>query len=148
MKEVKRSDFLIKPFLKRNNFRALYQIITTIIPIISIWFIIYQIINNPFSLFIKGFLLVPIICLLTLFSSRTFSLMHDCGHSLFYKTEIKPLFGFYLFGKWYPIRNHGLLIMHSIIEIMEIGKFIKGPIDVLSLEDYNSLSKERNYFTK
>ena len=33
----KRSDFVIKPFLKRNNFKAFYQIISTIIPIILIW---------------------------------------------------------------------------------------------------------------
>ena len=61
MLKVNRSDFLIKPFLKRNNFRAFYQIISTIFPIISIWLIVYQIINQPFSLLIKGFLLIPII---------------------------------------------------------------------------------------
>ena len=81
MGKVNRSDFLIKPFLKRNNIRAFYQIFSTIFPIISIWLIVHQIINQPFSLFIKGFLLVPFIVLLTLFSSRTFSLMHDCGHN-------------------------------------------------------------------
>ena len=80
MLKVNRSDFLIKPFLKRNNIRAVYQIISTIFPIISIWLIVHQIINQPFSLLIKGLLLIPFIFLLTLFSSRTFSLMHDCGH--------------------------------------------------------------------
>ena len=98
MLKVNRSDFLIKPFLKRNNFRAFYQIISTIIPIISIWLIVYQIINYPFSLFVKGFLMIPIIFLLTLFSSRTFSLMHDCGHnSLFTTRKLNRFFGF-LFG--------------------------------------------------
>ena len=57
MIELKRSDFLIKPFLKRNNFRAFYQIFSTLIPIISIWLIVYQIINHPFSLLIKGFII-------------------------------------------------------------------------------------------
>ncbi|GIR04524.1 MAG: hypothetical protein CM15mP15_2630 [Prochlorococcus sp.] len=51
MLKVNRSDFLIKPFLKRNNIRASYQIISTIFPIFSIWLIVYQIINQPFSLF-------------------------------------------------------------------------------------------------
>ena len=97
MLKINRRDFLIQPFLKRNNFRALYQIISTILPIISIWLIVYQIKNQPFSLLIKGFLLVPIICLLTLFSSRTFSLMHDCGHnSLFTKRKLNRFFGFTL----------------------------------------------------
>ena len=97
MLKVKRSDFLIKPFLKRNNIRAFYQIISTILPIISIWLIVYQITNQPFLLLIKGFLLIPIFCLLTLFSSRTFSLMHDCGHnSLFTKRKLNRFFGFFL----------------------------------------------------
>ena len=86
MTKVKRKDFLIKPFLQRNNFRAFYQIIATIVPIITLWLGTYQIIHSPFLLLIKGLLLVPILCLLTLLSSRTFSLMHDCGHnSLFLK---------------------------------------------------------------
>ena len=97
MLKVSRGDFLIKPFLKRNNIRASYQIISTIFPIFSIWLIVHQIINQPFSLLIKGFLLIPFILLLTLFSSRTFSLMHDCGHnSLFTKRKLNRFFGFLL----------------------------------------------------
>ena len=97
MLKVNRGDFLIKPFLKRNNIRASYQIISTILPIFSIWLIVHQIINQPFSLLIKGFLLVPFIVLLTLLSSRTFSLMHDCGHnSLFTKRKLNRFFGFLL----------------------------------------------------
>ena len=97
MLKVNRSDFLIKPFLKRNNNRACYQIISTIFPIISIWLIIHKIINQPFSLLIKGFLLIPFLVLLTLFSSRTVSLMHDCGHnSLFTKRKLNRFFGFLL----------------------------------------------------
>ena len=121
MLKVNRSDFLIKPFLKRNNIRASYQIISTIFPIISIWLIIYHIVIQPFSLLFKGFLLIPFIVLLTLFSSRTFSLlikafllipfivlltlfssrtfslMHDCGHnSLFTTRKLNRFFGFLL----------------------------------------------------
>ena len=81
MIELKRSNFLIKPFLKRSNIRASYQIFSTLIPIISIWFVVYQIVNHPSLLLVKFLLLIPIIFLLTLFSSRTFSLMHDCGHN-------------------------------------------------------------------
>ena len=97
MLSINRSDFLIKPFLKRDNFRAFYQFFSTIIPIISIWLIVYHIIKNPFSLITKGLLLIPIVLLLTLFSSRTFSLMHDCGHnSLFTKRKLNRFFGFLL----------------------------------------------------
>ena len=55
MIELKRSNFLIKPFLKRNNIRALYQIFSTLIPIISIWFVVYQIVNHPFLLIVKKY---------------------------------------------------------------------------------------------
>ena len=58
MSKVNRSDFLIKPFLKRNNLRALYQLISTILPITLLWLIVYQIINHPFGFLIKGLLLI------------------------------------------------------------------------------------------
>jgi len=48
MLKVNRSDFLIKPFLKRNNIRACYQIVSTIFPIISIWLIVHQIVIQPY----------------------------------------------------------------------------------------------------
>ena len=135
MKEVNRSNFLIKPFLKRNNLRASYQIICTIIPIIYIWLIIYQIINHPSSLLIKGFLLTPTIFLLTLFSSRTFSLMHDCGHnSLFTKSKLNRFFGF-LLGLVNGIPQKSWSIDHAFHHRNNGNwEIYKGPIDVLTLE--------------
>ena len=149
MSKLNRSDFLIKPFLKRNNFRAFYQIISTILPIISIWLIVYQIINQPFSLLIRGFLLIPIIFLLTLFSSRTFSLMHDCGHnSLFTKRKLNRFFGF-LLGLVNGIPQKSWSIDHAFHHRNNGNwEIYKGPIDVLSLEDYNSLSKREKIFYK
>ena len=146
---VKRNDFLIKPFLKRNNFRALYQIISTIIPTISLWLVTYQIINHPFSLFIKGFLLIPIIFFLTLLSSRTFSLMHDCGHnSLFTKRRLNRFFGF-LLGLINGIPQKSWSIDHAFHHRNNGNwEVYKGPIDVLSLDDYNSLSKKEQIFYK
>ena len=152
MLKVNRGDFLIKPYLKRNNIRASYQIISTVFPIISIWLIIYQIINQPFSLLIKGFLLIPIIFFLTLFSSRTFSLMHDCGHnSLFTKRKLNRFFGFLLgWGNGIPQKSWSIdhAFHHRNNRNLEINK---GPIDVLSLEDYESsknLSDFKNYLER
>jgi len=147
--KVKRSNFSIKPFLKRNNLRALYQIISTIIPIIFIWLIVYQIMNHPFSSLTKGFLLIPNVCLLTLFSSRTFSLMHDCGHnSLFTKRKLNRLFGF-LLGLVNGIPQKSWSIDHAFHHRNNGNwEIYKGPIDVLSLEDFNSLSKREQIFYK
>ena len=147
MLKISRKDFFIKPFLKRNNFRAFYQIFSTIIPIICIWLIVHQIINYPFTLIIKGFFLIPIIFLLTLFSSRTFSLMHDCGHnSLFAKRKFNRFFGF-LLGLVNGIPQKSWSIDHAFHH-KNNGNWetYKGPIDVLSLKDYNSLTKREKFF--
>ncbi len=149
MTQVKRSDFLIKPFLKRNNFRAFYQIFSTLIPLISLWLVVYQITNSPFLLLIKFFLLIPILFLLTLLSSRTFSLMHDCGHnSLFTKRKLNKLFGF-LLGLVNGIPHKSWSIDHAFHHRNNGNwEIYKGIIDVLSLEDYKSLTKKEQIFYK
>ena len=50
MLKVNRSDFLIKPFLKRNNIRASYQIISTIIP--NNFYLVNHLPNNKSTFFI------------------------------------------------------------------------------------------------
>ena len=106
MIQVKRRDFLITPFLKRNNLRALYQFISTISPITFLWIIIYQIINHPFTLLIKGFLLIPIIYLITLLSSKYSLLMHDCGHNSLFTTRQLNRFFVFLLGLANGIPQH------------------------------------------
>ncbi len=149
MLTMNRSDFLIKPFLKRNNSRAFYQIFSTIIPIISIWLVVYYVINHPFSLIIKSFLLLSNVFLLTLFSSRTFSLMHDCGHNSLFKTrKLNRFFGF-LLGLLNGIPQKSWSLDHAFHH-RNNGNWetYKGPIDVLCLEDYNSLTKREKFFYK
>ena len=147
MTKIRRSDFLIKPFLKRDNYRAFFQITSTIVPIISLWLIANQIINSPFFFLIKILLLVPILCLLTLLSTRTFSLMHDCGHnSLFTKRRLNSFFGF-LLGLVNGIPHKSWSIDHAFHHRNNGNwEIYKGPIDVLSLEDYNHLSKREQLF--
>tara|TARA_B100002019_G_scaffold292147_1_gene314369 strand:- start:174 stop:1286 length:1113 start_codon:yes stop_codon:yes gene_type:complete len=149
MIKPKRGDFLIKPFLKRDNFKAFFQIISTIIPIIFIWLIVYQIVSHPFLLLIKGFLLIPIISLLTLLNSRTFSLMHDCGHNcLFSKRKLNQFFGF-LLGLANGIPQKSWSIDHAFHHKNNGNwEIYKGPIDILNLEDYRSLSKREKIFYK
>jgi len=149
MKKIKRKDFLIKPFLKRNNFRAYYQIISTVIPIIFFWLIVFQIINSSLFLLIKFFLLIPIICFLTLLSSRTFSLMHDCGHNSLFETRfLNNLFGFFL-GALNGIPQKPWSVDHAFHHRNNGNwEIYKGPVDVLSLDDYQLLSKKEKLFYK
>ncbi|NJK39947.1 MAG: fatty acid desaturase [Oscillatoriales cyanobacterium RM2_1_1] len=86
---IKKSDFVLTPYMKSNDLRATYQILNTVIPYFLLWFLAVKV--APISYW----LLPPIILLITLFSVRCFSLMHDCGHySLFTSKTVNRIVGF------------------------------------------------------
>ncbi len=149
MIQLKRNDFLIKPFLKRDNFKAIFQIFSTLTPIFFLWLTVSQIRSSELLPIIKACFFAPIIILLTLLSSRTFSLMHDCGHnSLFDRRSLNNLFGF-LLGVMNGIPQKPWSNDHSFHHRNNGNwEVYKGPIDVLSLEDYNSLSKREKIIYK
>ncbi len=147
--KIRKSDFKINAFLKRSNLRAYYQIIVTIVPVIAFWFIVSQIISTNLPSITKGFLLFPNLFFLTLLSSRTFSLMHDCGHnSLFEKRSLNNIFGFFL-GLLNGIPQKPWSNDHAFHHRNNGNwEIYKGPIDVLSLEDYRALNKSERFFYK
>ena len=149
MTPIKRKDFIISPFLKRNNLIFFYQVFSTIIPIIFLWFFTYQILNSQLFFILKGLFFIPIIVLLTLLSSRTFSLMHDCGHnSLFEKRSLNNLFGFFL-GVLNAIPQKPWSVDHAFHHRHNGNwEIYKGPVDVLSLKDFNSLPQKEKTFYK
>jgi acyl-lipid omega-6 desaturase (Delta-12 desaturase) len=86
---IKKSDFVLTPYMKSNDLWASYQVLNTIVPYILLW-----VVAAPAAA-TSLWLLVPIIVLMTLFSVRCFSLMHDCGHhSLFSSKRINRGIGF------------------------------------------------------
>ncbi|HCQ21967.1 MAG: fatty acid desaturase [Aphanizomenon flos-aquae MDT14a] len=88
---IKKSDFVLAPYMKSNDLRAAYQVLNTVVPYILLWFLAAR--AAEFSLF----LLPPIMVLIVLFSLRCFSLMHDCGHySLFRSKRVNRVVGFIL----------------------------------------------------
>jgi acyl-lipid omega-6 desaturase (Delta-12 desaturase) len=88
---IKKSDFVLNPYMKSNDFLATYQILNTLIPYLLLWFLAVKAAN------ISAWLLPPIIILMSLFSVRSFSLMHDCGHySLFSSKKVNRCVGFVL----------------------------------------------------
>jgi acyl-lipid omega-6 desaturase (Delta-12 desaturase) len=88
---IKKSDFVLTPYMKSNDWRATYQILNTVVPYILLWWLATK--AAPISLW----LLPPIMVMITLFSVRCFSLMHDCGHySLFNSKKVNRCFGFLL----------------------------------------------------
>jgi acyl-lipid omega-6 desaturase (Delta-12 desaturase) len=88
---IKKSDFVLNPYMQSNDWRATYQILNTVLPYLLLWF--FAVKAAPVSLW----LLPPIMMLMTLFSVRCFSLMHDCGHySLFSSKKVNRFMGFVL----------------------------------------------------
>jgi acyl-lipid omega-6 desaturase (Delta-12 desaturase) len=88
---IKKSDFVLTPYMQSNDWRAIYQILNTLVPYVLLWFLAVK--AAPISLW----LLPPIMVLITLFSVRCFSLMHDCGHySLFRSKKVNRFVGFIL----------------------------------------------------
>ena len=89
--QVKKSDFVLSPYIKSNNLWGTYQILNTVIPYLLLWILAVK------AATISLWLLPPIMVLMTLFSVRCFSLMHDCGHySLFSSKKANRVVGFIL----------------------------------------------------
>ncbi|NER79305.1 MAG: fatty acid desaturase [Leptolyngbya sp. SIO1D8] len=88
---IKKSNFVLVPYMKSNDLWATYQILNTLIPYFLLWFLAFKV--APISIWF----LPPIIILIILFSLRCFSLMHDCGHySLFRSRKVNRIIGFML----------------------------------------------------
>ena len=140
--ELRRSDFFIKPFLQRSDLRASWQLITTIAPVAGLWWLVAIIDQSSISQPLKCFAFLPVLGLLALFSSRAFSLMHDCGHgSLFRTRRLNRLVGF-LLGVLNAIPQHPWSRDHAFHHRHNGNwEVYRGPIDVLTLENFEALSK-------
>jgi acyl-lipid omega-6 desaturase (Delta-12 desaturase) len=88
---VKKSDFVLVPYMQSNDLRATYQVLNTVVPYVCLYVLAVK------AASISVWLLPPILVLITLFSVRCFCLMHDCGHySLFRSKWINRIIGFML----------------------------------------------------
>lgn len=88
---IKKSDFVLTPYMRSNDLWATYQILNTLVPYLLLWFLAVKAASISF------WLLPPIVLLIVLFSVRCFSLMHDCGHySLFSSKRVNRVVGFIL----------------------------------------------------
>jgi len=72
-----RQHFDLASFRQRSNGHAAWQLLVTLVPVALLWAVIPQLMA---SAALQG-LMLPVLALLVLFSARTFSLMHDCGHN-------------------------------------------------------------------
>ena len=144
---IKRSDFIIAPYLHRSNAKASWQVLITILPIAGLWILIESISKSGLSDALKIMQIAPSLVLLTLFSSRTFSLMHDCGHGSLFRTRwLNRLVGFFL-GVINAIPQHPWSRDHAFHHRHNGDwEIYRGPIDVLTLEDYQELSRTNKFW--
>ncbi len=138
---IKKSDFVLTPYMKSNDLKATYQVLNTLIPYGILWFLAFRAID------ISLWLLPPIIVLMVLFSLRSFSLMHDCGHySLFRSQKTNRIVGF-IFGLVNAMPQYWWSKDHSFHHKTN-GDWEKyrGIGDFLSTEEYDKLSLSEQKF--
>lgn len=138
---VKKSDFVLAPYMKSNDLRATYQILNTVVPYVLLWFLAVKAASVSF------WLLPPIMVLITLFSVRCFSLMHDCGHySLFTSKKVNRLIGFILGAinaiPQYPW-SRGHAYHHKTNGDWER---YRGPSALISIEEFAKLSPSAQWW--
>lgn len=132
---VKKSDFVLAPYMTSNDWRATYQLLNTVIPYILLWSLAAP------AASISLWLLPPIMVLITLFSVRCFSLMHDCGHySLFRSKRVNRVVGFFL-GVINAIPQYPWSRGHAYHHKTN-GDWqqYRGPSAILSTEEFANLS--------
>jgi acyl-lipid omega-6 desaturase (Delta-12 desaturase) len=139
---IKKSDFVLNPYMKSNDLRATYQILNTIVPYALLWVLAIKVAA------ISILLLPPIVILMALFSVRCFSLMHDCGHySLFNSKKVNRCVGFVL-GVINAIPPYGWSRDHAYHHKTN-GDWerYRGVADFLSTEEFArlSLADRRSY---
>lgn len=133
--KIKKGDFVLTPYIKSSNLRASYQILNTVVPYILLWIVAVQ------AASISLWFLPPIIVLLTLFSLRCFSLMHDCGHySLFRSKRVNRIVGF-LLGVINAMPQYGWSRDHAYHHKTN-GDWerYRGVADFLSTQEFSQLS--------
>ena len=135
---VQRADFDLKPFMVSSDLRAIGQLLSVLVPYAALWVAAFLVHGTA------PWLLVPIAGLMVLFLSRSFALMHDCGHySLFRRARVNRAMGF-LLGivnglPQYPwSRGHAYHHKHN----GNWGRY-RGPAAVLSVTQFDALSPVR-----
>jgi acyl-lipid omega-6 desaturase (Delta-12 desaturase) len=136
IKDEKR--LIVREYSQSNDFHGLVQVLTTFAALALLWWA--AILSDAIS----GWLSVPFILLISLFTVRVFALMHECGHgSLFRSQRLNRIFGFLLgviagMPQYVWSQHHNFHHAHN-------GNWEKyrGPYTTLSVDEYAALSPAR-----
>lgn len=120
---------------------------STLAPVAGLWWTVAWIGQAQVQPLARALALLPVLALLVLFSARTFSLMHDCGHeSLFRSRWLNRVTGF-LLGVLNAIPQHPWARGHAFHH-RHNGNWerYRGPSALLTLERYRGLSPARRWW--
>jgi omega-6 fatty acid desaturase (delta-12 desaturase) len=73
---------VVARYQKSSTWRALWQIVNTLVPYAVLWYLMYL------SLAVSYWLVVPLAVLAAGFLVRVFIIQHDCGHGSFFKSRL------------------------------------------------------------
>src|SRR5438874_11433497 len=72
---------IVSTYQKPSAWRALWQIVSTIVPYALLWYAMYV------SLAVSWWITLPLAVLAGAFLVRVFIIFHDCGHGSFFKSQ-------------------------------------------------------------
>ncbi|MEB3318856.1 MAG: fatty acid desaturase [Cyanobacteriota bacterium] len=143
---LRRVDFILEPFRQPSDARASWQLLTTLAPVAGLWTGVAWLGQAQLGLPRLALALLPVLALLVLFSARTFSLMHDCGHnSLFRHRWLNRATGFGL-GVLNAIPQHPWSRGHAFHH-RHNGNWerYRGPSALVTLEHYRGLPPRQRW---
>jgi len=132
---------IVLKYQKSSTWRALWQIINTIIPYGVIWYLMY--LCKPIS----WWLVVPLAILAGGFAVRIFIIFHDCGHGSFFKSRgandaVGFLTGVLTFTAYYHWRwEHS--IHHS--SAGDLDKRGTGDVWTMTVQEYLESSRWKKF---
>ena len=132
---------IVAKYQKSSTWRALWQIINTLVPYGLLWYLMYL------SLAVSWWLLLPLAVLAGAFLVRVFIIFHDCGHGSFFKSPaandtVGFLAGILTFTPYYHWRWEHALHHGSSGDLDRRGT---GDIWTLTVQEYLESSRWRKF---
>ncbi len=133
--DLKGWEKALAKYRKPDSRKALSQLITSILPFIAIWILIYFLVDYIYFVLLFAFIN-------TFFLARIFIIQHDCGHKSFFRGRkwnvvtgwVCSLFTFMPYSYWAAL--HRFHHVHSSeLEDRDIGD-----ITMLTVNEYSQLS--------
>ena len=127
---------IIKKYSNRSNFKALFQILNTLIPYFALFYLAMESLQSQ-----TYGLTISYTLLLAFFIVRIFMLMHDCGHKSMFKTQIFNVIGGFFTGVFVGMPQYVWSKHHNFHHATN-GNWEKyrGPLNILSVNEFVKLS--------